>query len=323
MNVDPVDPILASLYDAGASGLGADALEGLARRAGLEIQEVPGLLAQRGMGVEPRPEGGLRLVEPIKLDAMLIERGLGTDRIGQSAICFQSVGSTNDVAWDSARQGNTDGLVIAAESQQSGRGRFGRSWLSPPGRNLLFSVVLHDPQDKLAQEALTISAGLAVAEALEQVTGVECELKWPNDVLVDQAKLAGVLVETGRIRRKRWWVMGIGINVGAVPPPEQIHARGACLEDLCSGPCDRIAILRQVLRRLECWVRRIEARSLESLRRAWVARCGMLHGRIRARQGDREYEGIVLDIHPMEGLVLGLDRGPRVLLASANTTILD
>jgi BirA family biotin operon repressor/biotin-[acetyl-CoA-carboxylase] ligase len=323
MNVDPLDSVLIRLYEAGAVGMGRDALRALAKAEGLDVEKALALLAQRGMRVVSMPEGSYRLAHPIKLDAALIERGLGTERIGQSVICFQSVASTNDVAWDSARQGNTDGLVIAAESQKSGRGRFGRTWVSPEGKNLLFSVVLHDPENKLAQEALTISAGLAVAEGVEQVTGVGCDLKWPNDVLIDRAKLAGVLVETGRIQRKRWWVVGMGINVGSAPSPDRIAARGACLDEQCSRPCDRIAVLRQVLRRLEHWIQRIESRSLEQLRLAWLGRCGMLHERIRARQGDREYEGTVLDIHPLEGLILGPDRGPRVLLASSNTTILD
>jgi BirA family biotin operon repressor/biotin-[acetyl-CoA-carboxylase] ligase len=195
--------------------------------------------------------------------------------------------------------------------------------VSPPGRNLLFSVVLSDAQDRLAHEALTITTGLAVAEGIEEATGVECDLKWPNDVLIEGAKVAGVLVETGRVARRRWCVIGIGINVGWAPEAESIRRPATCLLCHAGRTCDRTQILQAVLNRLDLWVQRVEAGALDMLRQAWLSRCGMLHRRLRLRSGNREYEGIVLDIHPLEGLVLAPDQGPRVLIPSSSATLLD
>ncbi len=323
MNSDATDRLLAAWKEAGYGVLGREELARAASDCSLPVDRLIEGLAQRGYRFRKTPEGDAEPVRPAPLEAARIEEGLDACRIGQCVICFEQVESTNTVAWGSARQGNTDGLVITAESQRAGRGRLGRNWASPPGVNLLFSVVLSDAQDRLAQEALTISTGLAVAEGIEQATGVECGLKWPNDVLIEGAKVAGILVETGRVARRRWCVIGIGINVGWAPEAESVRRLATCLFSHAPGRCDRTEILQAVLSRLDLWVKRVEARALDLLRKTWLSRCGMLHRRLRLRAGNRDYEGIVLDIHPLEGLVLAPDQGPRVLIPSSSATLLD
>jgi BirA family transcriptional regulator, biotin operon repressor / biotin---[acetyl-CoA-carboxylase] ligase len=307
------DRILGSLYDAGEDGLDAGDLP----EASLRV------LRQRSVELESAGAGRLRLARPIKLDPYLIERGLDTARVGRSVICFASVASTNDVAWDSALQSNSDGLVVAAESQTAGRGRHGRSWVSPPRRNLLFSVLLRDSDCRLGDEAVTILAGLAVAEGIDAACRVDCDLKWPNDVLAGDTKVAGVLVETRSVRGCRCRVVGIGLNVGAAPSAEEIGRPATCLADLAGGHVDRIRVMRAVLRRLDYWVGKVSAGATEALRREWLGRCAMLSVRIRVRSGETEYIGRVLDIDPMEGLVLERDRGARVLIPAQGATILD
>jgi BirA family transcriptional regulator, biotin operon repressor / biotin---[acetyl-CoA-carboxylase] ligase len=116
------------------------------------------------------------------------------------------VGSTNEVAADLARAGETAGMVVVADHQTRGKGRLGRDWKDEPGRSLLFSALVEDrfPRPTL----VPLAAGLAVAEAVG-ATGAQTSLKWPNDILVDERKCAGILVEQvdGRI------VIGIGVNV--------------------------------------------------------------------------------------------------------------
>ena len=259
--------------------------------------------------------------EHSRLIAAEIEDCLNTRRLGRSVLCFNEVGSTNDVAWDSARQGNTDGLVILAESQRAGRGRQGREWHSLPGANILLSVVLLDPAGKLPHEAVTIAAGLATAEAIVEATYLDVELKWPNDVLVSGGKLAGVLVELSNLDRGQMLVVGIGMNVFATPPADAVDCQATCLADHISQPLSRTDIVRFILQKLDYWLDAIEALRMDELHEAWLSRCGMLHERVNVNSAGKEYVGRVLDVDPLRGLLLSDDHGSRVYIPAMGASI--
>ena len=278
-------------------------------------------LKDRGYELEFSPAHGVRLARPVRLNAHLIERDLGTRRVGRSVICFDAVDSTNDVAWDSARQAGSDGLVVLAEFQRKGRGRLGRKWLSPPGENVLMSVLLADDAGLLAQDALTIAAGLAVAEGIEASCGLACGLKWPNDVLLDGAKTAGVLVELRAAAGRRHFVVGVGINANAAPPAGEIDAPATCLADHLGHPVERIETARAVLCRLDEWICLIEQRKLPALHSTWLARCGMLNQRVAVLAGGTRYVGRVLDVSPLEGLVLCTDEGRTLHFPAESSTL--
>jgi len=298
----------------------------LADAAGLSLAVVNKALEalrQRGVMVEVSP-AGLRLARPVGLDAHLIEHGLDTRRVGRNAIVFGEVESTNDVALDSARQANADGLVVLAESQRAGRGRLGRRWTSPPASNVLMSVLLLDEPAKLSGEALTLAAGLAVAEAIERTVPVAPQLKWPNDVLIDDAKVCGILVEVRRHPR-RAVVVGVGINVNATPPPEALTRRATCLADHAQSPIERIDLIRDVLRTLDAWVGHITDDETDEvtqyLHDQWLARCGMMNQRITVRAAGQRFTGRVLDIDPLEGLILQTDTGQQLRLPAATSSV--
>jgi BirA family biotin operon repressor/biotin-[acetyl-CoA-carboxylase] ligase len=154
------------------------------------------------------------------LDAARLNIALGSPPgLWREVRVVEETGSTNADLLAQARSGAGEGLVLVAEAQTSGRGRMGRRWISPPRRSLTFSVLLRPavPAGRLGW--LPLLAGVAVASALQQTAGVDARLKWPNDVLVDGAKIAGILAE-------RWTnavVIGTGINVlqhrGELPVP--------------------------------------------------------------------------------------------------------
>lgn len=256
-----------------------------------------------------------------ELNANKIEQGLGAKRLARSVLCFEEVGSTNDIAWDSLRQADTDGLVILAESQRQGRGRQGRSWISPPRKNILMSVLLREEMDAMSPEAVTIAAGLAVAEAIEHETHLSAEIKWPNDVLLSGAKVAGVLVERRVASARAAMVIGLGVNVGAAPPTGQIEQPATCLRDAVGAPVKRTPLVRAILRRLDAWLETIRADNLPSLHDAWIAHCGMLNERVSALTDGREHTGRVVDVSPLLGLELIDDHGLRLHLPATSTTI--
>jgi BirA family biotin operon repressor/biotin-[acetyl-CoA-carboxylase] ligase len=127
---------------------------------------------------------------------------------------FRATDSTNDRARELAEGGAASGMVVTAREQTAGRGRHGRAWAAPPGKALLYSAILR-PLDA-GHALLPLAVPLAVCEAVESVAAVRCQVKWPNDVWVDERKLAGVLIEA---RPPDWAVIGIGVNV-AIEPDE-------------------------------------------------------------------------------------------------------
>lgn len=315
------DRVLEILYDRRGGWCAAQELSSAAGVAGARLAAVLGQLAQRGHVIQSSPHG-LRLLAPVRLDAHLIERHLGVRRVGRNIICFDEVDSTSDVAFDAARQSGADGLAVLAESQRSGRGRHGRQWISPPAVNLLMSVLLIDPHARLAHEALTVGAGLAVAEGVQDLCGLECRLKWPNDVQLDGRKLCGVLVEVRRRGGHRCVVVGIGVNANASPPPSAVDQPAISLAEELGEHVERIELARAVLRRLDMWVRRIAQGELAPLRDEWVARCGMIDQRATIMSGQRRYEGRILDVSPLEGLILRCDTGQTVHLPAEASTVL-
>lgn len=164
-------------------------------------------------------------------------------RLGTLVIVEASVSSTNEVAASRAAAGAPEGLVVVAEAQTAGRGRHGRTWCSPPGAGLYVSVVLR-PRADIAG-LLTLTGGVALAEAVRECTGFEVDIKWPNDLLApDGRKLAGILVEGsasgGRLEQA---VFGYGINVrrGAYPP--DVRARATSLEEELGRAVDPTQLL--------------------------------------------------------------------------------
>jgi BirA family transcriptional regulator, biotin operon repressor / biotin---[acetyl-CoA-carboxylase] ligase len=163
----------------------------------------------------PGDEGGPPVLDAARLNGVLASR----PGLWREVRVVEETGSTNADLLSQARSGAAEGLVLVAEAQTSGRGRMGRRWISPPRRALTFSVLLRPAVPAGLLSWAPLLAGVAVASALQRTAGVDARLKWPNDVLVDGAKIAGILAE-------RWGdavVIGTGINVlqqrGELPVP--------------------------------------------------------------------------------------------------------
>lgn len=160
--------------------------------------------------------------------------------------------STNADAMAAAGRGAPEGLVVVAEHQSAGRGRAGRSWSAPPRSGLMFSVLLRpSPAHRAQWGSLTLLTGVAVVEAVRRVAGVDAVLKWPNDVLVGERKLAGILAESSADAV----VVGVGLNVSLRADELPVeHATSLALEQAVC--VDRVPLLRAVLRDLARWYAR-------------------------------------------------------------------
>jgi BirA family biotin operon repressor/biotin-[acetyl-CoA-carboxylase] ligase len=201
------------------------------------------------------------------------------------------------------------GAVALAEHQTAGRGRSGRVWEDAPSRALLFSLLLHPPAGA-ALPQLSLVAGLAVARALERVTQVEMQVRWPNDILVDGEKVAGILLEATGTRV----VCGIGINVnqerGELPPETRTPATS--LRIAAGRPLDRGALLAAVLAELEACYERWLADGLAGAA-AELERRNALRGRRVWVDGQAGTAGAIA---PDGRLSVALDGGDAVLVES-------
>jgi BirA family biotin operon repressor/biotin-[acetyl-CoA-carboxylase] ligase len=216
-----------------------------------------------------------------------------TAAIGSPRVHYRQTDSTNERARELAAAGAPNGTVVTAAEQSAGRGRQGRRWTAPPGRALLCSFVIRDPP-----RLLPLAAGVAVAE----VAGAQARVKWPNDVLVDGLKVAGILVE-GR-PQEGWAVLGIGVNVAVREedfPPELAGRAGT----LSFEPGAVEPMLERLLEGLERWLPAASDAVLEAVRE----RDALLDRPVRWSGGEGRGAGI-----DAEGRLLVATDGGQVAL---------
>ncbi len=259
---------------------------------------------------------------------------LDADRLNQAlrppAGCWREIrvvgetGSTNADLLAQARAGSAEGLVLAAGAQTAGRGRLGRQWVSPPHAALTFSVLLR-PQGVPAGLLgwLPLLAGVAVVSALRAVTGLDTRLKWPNDVLAGEAKLAGMLAEGwgGAI------VLGVGINVFQQRPELPVPAATSLLLEkpgLAPDTSERllVAVLGELARWYSGW--RDQARPGDAdgcgLRRAYLRRCATVGWQVTVTMpGGRVLTGTAAGVDPAGQLEVRT--GPGLVCVSAGDVV--
>jgi BirA family biotin operon repressor/biotin-[acetyl-CoA-carboxylase] ligase len=231
-------------------------------------------------------------------------------------IGYDRLGSTNDEAKRLAEAGAPAWTVISARTQSAGRGRRGKVWQSPPG-NLYSSVILRPTGTAAASAQLGFAAALAVGEALAPRLPPGCDLryKWPNDVLADGAKIAGILLESAATSEGSvaWLVAGIGINVASHPLDTPYPATS--LAALGAGMVAPEVLLRDVAESLRLWVEHWEREGFEPVRRAWLERALGLGGMLGVRLPRESLTGRFVDLDRDGTLLLETETGPRRIAA--------
>lgn len=196
----------------------------------------------------------------------------------RQVLWYAEVGSTNDVAATLADRGEREGTVVIADAQTAGRGRHGRVWLSPPGAGLYMSIVLRPAAH--AVSLLTIAAGVALAEGIQAATGLEPQLKWPNDVYIGGRKLAGILAEAGTSNAGvHHVVLGCGINLMPAAYPPEVAARATAIESELGRPVDRGLLLVECLAALHLRYGDLQSRADAAVVARWRDRAASTFGR--------------------------------------------
>jgi BirA family biotin operon repressor/biotin-[acetyl-CoA-carboxylase] ligase len=256
-------------------------------------------------------------------DRAAFAAGLTTRRLGRTLLVRAATGSTNDEVWDAFAAGAPDGTVVVAEEQTRGRGRGGRAWHTTPGKGLALSVLLHAGCDRGRLRVLPLAAGLAVAQGLEAL-GARPVLKWPNDVLLDGRKVAGVLCESRRFPTggaqggtREVAVVGVGVNVAqsvADLPPELATSAGSlAMAGVVAGRERVAAAFLDAFERL--WTELQEGSSARVLD-GWRARAAFWGRPVAVRAPGGELRGVARSLDPDGALVLALADGTeRTVLA--------
>jgi BirA family biotin operon repressor/biotin-[acetyl-CoA-carboxylase] ligase len=232
--------------------------------------------------------------------------------LGYVLHAFDRVESTNDEARRLAEQGAAAGAVVVAAEQVRGRGRHGRAWASPPG-NLYASLLLR-PDCSVAEAAqLSLVASLALAEALVGLAPPDADVrvKWPNDVLVRGAKVAGLLLESasGPQERVEWVVVGSGVNIASAPADTPYPATALRYQGF--PPVTPMLVLERYLGVLDGWLDRWRTGRFAAVRPAWLGLGSGIGDRVRLRLGREEVAGRFLDVTEQGALLVAQDGDRR------------
>jgi BirA family transcriptional regulator, biotin operon repressor / biotin---[acetyl-CoA-carboxylase] ligase len=241
------------------------------------------------------------------LNAVYVRRGLVVKRLGTEFHYFAEIDSTNIYARRLAEQGAREGGLVIAESQTCGRGRLGRRWESPPNVNLYFSVILRPKLAPAKAPQITLMAAVALAETLQLFLPVPPVIKWPNDILVNRKKLAGILTEVScGTEGVEFVILGIGVNVNYPLElmPEEIRERATSLSILCQKKISREDFLRRLIQHLDRCYGEIEENGFAPMAPRWEAYFGLRGHRVRIELLDEV----------MFGTAKGIDQDGALLL---------
>ncbi|MCK4597822.1 biotin--[acetyl-CoA-carboxylase] ligase [bacterium] len=284
-----------------------------------------GELCQQGYEIEVHPRLGYRLISsPDLLLPQEIQHGLKTTAMGHRVFSYQRVGSTNDVALQIARNGAAQGTLVVAEEQTAGRGRMGRSWNSPPGVSLLFSLVLRPRMAPNRVFQLAICGALAVAEVVCQRTHLPVKVKWPNDVLIRGKKLAGVLTETQvDLAGVRFVVLGVGININQAPTdfPEGLQGQATSIRAELGRSVSRRHLLQDLLLKFEEIYDQFQDQGLAPFLDRWRQLSWVLNRKVTVQVGGKEFSGLAVDIDEMGALLLEEASGKRRRLLAGDVSL--
>jgi BirA family biotin operon repressor/biotin-[acetyl-CoA-carboxylase] ligase len=239
-----------------------------------------------------------------------LTRYLATARLGRRVYFFPDIDSTNDAALELARSGEAEGTIVVADHQRKGRGRREHAWESPPGRDVLCSLILRPEVETRAALSITLAVATAISVALSKLIDSDLHVKWPNDVVSGTHKVAGILAESaGPAERVDHVVVGMGINVNSVSDDwdETVRARAASCRTLTGSEWDRAFILADVLGTVEAYYDRFRRDGFAPLVSAYQARLWQMDRVVTFRRAGAQLAGVVTGVAADGALRVRLD----------------
>ncbi len=251
-----------------------------------------------------------------------LRKGLKTKTFGNKIYTFQTIDSTNNCAKAVANVGAAEGIVVIAEEQTAGRGRLGRSWQANPGENLTFSLLLRPQVPPDTINLLPLYVAVAVAQAIERTTNLKVECKWPNDLLINKKKVAGILIE-GSMQQNtvEYIVIGLGINVNQTQFPKELLQKATSLRLESHQEIDRVKLFKEIILSLEASYKPSVATRFQSVVPFWLDHATMINKPIVVSEQGNVITGIVKGLSKEGGLILQTNETEKTLFAG-DVTIL-
>ena len=273
------------------------------------------------------------------LDPDKIKANLKTKRIGGKILVYDSTSSTNDIAAEYARNKQNDGLVIFAEEQTAGRGRAGNKWLSGRADSILCSIVLSTGGSQTAPaELLSLTFAVAVAEAIGTTGRGRAKIKWPNDIMLNGKKVAGILLESRSFpiadcrlptskseienRKSKIYVAGIGINCHQRKEsfPDELQQIATSIDAESHSISDRVLLAKRLLSSVDHWLE-VAANNSEKVIDRWRELSIQLSHRMTLIYNGVKFAGHCIGIDPEKGLILRLDTGGIRMFDAVHTSV--
>ena len=258
-------------------------------------------------GIPPAPSGPA-------LDIARVRAHLSANRLGASFHYFRQIGSTNTHARSLAERGAREGEIVIAETQTHGRGRLGRRWESPPFTNLYLSFILRPKLPPRHAPQITLAAAVSLVETVGSFLPRDPSIKWPNDILADGKKLAGILTEAAcDAERIDYVVLGVGLNINysAAAMPGALRPRATSMADLIGADVSRESVLARLIQDMDRCYGELEESGFEALRSRWEAHFALLGRCIQVELGGQTVIGVAQGIDREGALIIEDEQGQR------------
>lgn len=282
-------------------------------------------LREEGYIFEAVRRAGYRLIStPDVILAEEISVGLETKELGKKVYSYASVDSTNNKCQELAKNGAPHGTLVVAEEQVGGKGRLGRVWFSPKGKNINMSFILRPNLEIHRCPQLTLLSAVSIVEVVREQYGIDASIKWPNDVLIKGKKICGILTElNAEADRINWVVVGIGINVNLEEkdfPPEVLEVATSLLMEK-GEPLLRVPLIQQVLKRFEELYELYVAEGFKPIKDRWERQAITIGKKVTIRTLQGTFDGIAEGINESGVLLVRKEDGTLQQVYSADVEI--
>lgn len=277
-------------------------------------------LQKAGFIIESVPKQGYRLIgETKKLHPLVFNKYLKTKFIGRPTLHFDEVASTINQVMLRADKAD-EGLVVVAEKQLEGRGRFSRHWASPAG-GIWTSILLKPKCPPTEAARLNIIASLAIAVSIEEVAKIKAQIKWPNDILVKERKVAGILTEmVAELDKINYAVLSFGVNVNNSLPAE-LQGQAISLRQATSHQVDRHILFAAILNKIEDYYIEWQTKGFDFILDSWRQYCSTLGQIVEVKGLNKVLKGKALDVDENGQLILRTADGKKHYLSAGEVTL--